>query len=108
MLLDKINQPNDIKKLEKEELKDLPQEIVLTQYGPYTLTQTPISGIPVVEQFFVKIPSSESNISKTEEALYELIVPKKKNDDNLDLLIFFAAALVALVFIERLLQSRDS
>ena len=27
MLLDKINQPNDIKKLEKEELKDLAQEI---------------------------------------------------------------------------------
>ena len=91
----------------KDSFTQFPQEIVLTQPGSYTLSQTPLSGVQVVEQFFVKIPSSESNISKVEDQLYELIVPKKKPQDNLDLLVYLAAALVALLLAERLLQSQD-
>ena len=92
----------------KEELKELPAKIVLTKPGTYTLTQTPLSGVPVVEQFFVKIPALESNISQTYDMLYELIVPQKKLSDDLDLLLYFAAALVAFVVIERLLQAMNS
>ena len=92
----------------KNTLTEFPQEIKLTTPGPYTLTQTPISGIPQVEQFYVKIPASESNIFQVEDSLYELIVAKKKDKDNLDLLLYFAAALVALIFAERLLQAQDS
>ena len=92
----------------KDTFKEFPQEIVLTRPGSYTLTQTPISGIPQVEQFFVKIPASESNISQTHDELYDLIVAKKKPAENLDLLLYFAAALVALIFLERLLQAQDS
>lgn len=91
----------------KNTFKEFPQEIVLTHPGSYTVSQTPLSGIPQVEQFFVKIPVSESNISQTKESLYELIVPQKKPVDNLDLLVYFAAALVALIFCERLLQAQD-
>ena len=92
----------------KTTFTEFPTEIKLTTPGSYTVTQTPISGIPQVEQFFVKIPSSESNIFRVEDSLYELIVAPKQNDDNLDLLLYFAAALVALVFAERLLRIQDS
>ena len=33
---------------------------------------------------------------------------RQKDKDNLDLLLYFAAALVALIFAERLLQAQDS
>ena len=89
-------------------ITEFPQEIVLTTPGTYTVSQLPISGIPQVEQFFVKIPASQSNICRVEEELYDLIVPKKRAMDDYDLLLYFAAALVALVFFERLLQSQDS
>ena len=92
----------------KNKFTEFPQEIKLTQPGSYTLTQIPISGVPQVEQFFVKIPASESNIFRVEDSLYELIVPPKKDADNLDLLLYCAAALVALIFAERLLQAKDS
>ncbi len=92
----------------KQTFEKFPAELEVTEYGTYTLVQTPMSGVPVEEQFFVKIPSSESEINKTLDELYELIVPAKKEIENLDLLIYFAAALVALLLLERLLQSQDS
>lgn len=92
----------------KETFDKFPCELTVTEYGTYTLVQTPMSGVPVEEQFFVKIPSSESEINKTLDELYELVVPVKKVDDNLDLLIYFALALVALLMLERLLQAMDS
>lgn len=92
----------------KETFENFPAELVVSEYGTYTLVQTPMSGKPVEEQFFVKIPSIESNIGKTVDELYELIVPIKKENDNLDLLIYFAATLVALLILERLLQAHDA
>ncbi len=92
----------------KETLTQFPQKITLDQPGSYSVSQTPMSGLTVVEQFFVKIPASESNISQIHDELYELIVPKKTQTENLDLLLYFAAALVALIFAERLLQAHDS
>lgn len=90
----------------KETFKEFPQTITLSQPGSYSVTQTPMSGTTIVEQFFVKIPASESNISQVYDELSELIVPKKKDTNNLDLILYFAAALVALIFAERLLQAQ--
>ena len=90
-----------------EKFTSFPQTLVLTQPGSYTVTQTLLSGQIQTEQFFVKIPASESNICKVEDELDELIVPKKKAIENLDLLLYFAAALVALVILERWLQAQD-
>ncbi len=92
----------------EETFESFPAEIVVTEYGTYTLEQTPMSGMPVVERFFVKIPSVESNINRTVEELADLIIPPKKKDEHLDLLIYFAATLVALLLLERLLQAHDS
>ena len=91
-----------------EKFTEFPQQITLSTPGTYTVSQLPISGVPQVEQFYVKIPASESNICKVEDELYALIIPPKKAMDDFDLLLYFAAALVALVFFERLLQAQDS
>ena len=91
----------------KQTIETFPSELVLTIPGSYTVKQTPMSGLEVSESFFVKIPSSESNISRVEESLHELIVPKKQGNQNLDLLIYFAAALVALLFLERFLHNQE-
>ena len=110
----KLNARGDVLSVEsstgkiKETFENFPAELVVTEYGTYTLVQTPMSGILVEEQFFVKIPSSESEINKTLDELYEIIVPVKRENENLDLLIYFAAALVALLMFERLLQAMDS
>ena len=92
----------------KETFEQFPAELVLTEYGTYTVRQIPMSGVEVVENFFVKIPSSESEINKTLDELYEIIFPVKRENEHLDLLIYFAAALVALLMLERLLQAQDS
>ncbi|MBR2341013.1 MAG: VWA domain-containing protein [Clostridia bacterium] len=92
----------------KETFEQFPAGLVLTEYGTYTVRQIPMSGVEVVENFFVKIPSSESEINKTLDELYEIIFPVKRENEHLDLLIYFAAALVALLMLERLLQAQDS
>jgi hypothetical protein len=53
------------------------------------------------------MPEQESNIFRVEDSLYELIVPIKKDVENLDLLVYFAAALVALILLERILQAQE-
>jgi hypothetical protein len=91
----------------KMDFEQFPSSITLTTPGSYTVTQTPISGVAQVEQFFVKMPEQESNIFRVEDSLYELIVPIKKDVENLDLLVYFAAALVALILLERILQAQE-
>ena len=88
-------------------LESFPSKLMLTVPGSYTVKQTPMSGMEVSESFFVRIPESESNIARVEESMHELIVPKKNSTANLDLLIYFAAALVALLFLERFLHNQE-
>ncbi len=76
--------------------------------GTYTLTQTTDFGKEVQESIYVKIPASESNINDVKEALAEPYVEKKQVKLYDDLLLYFAAALVALLFIEWWLQSREN
>ena len=80
---------------------------MLFRSGIYTVKQTLISEKEKVENFYVKIPAAQSNIKRNEDSLANLyIVPKEQVIDE-DLLIYFAAALVALLFLEWLLQSRE-
>ncbi len=89
-----------------EVLKDFPHTITLSQPGTYTVSQVLMSGKTDTQTFFVKIPASESNISQIYDELYQLIVPNKKPQENLDLIFYFAMALVFLIFAERLLQAQ--
>lgn len=48
------------------EYTQFPSTFIPNVPGTYTVTQTLISGTPYIKNFFVRIPSVESNISRTE------------------------------------------
>ena len=84
-----------------------PVKFVPTIPGTYKLDQTTAFQKAVTERIYVRVPASESNIWKRDESLVD---PYKADDDSAffkDLLIYVAAALVSLLFIEWWLQSRD-
>ena len=87
-------------------LEELPTQISLTIPGTYTLTQVPMSGNPVIENIYVKIPASESNISLEEDLLPNPYFFEGTEDSIFDLLFYFALAVVVLLFAEWWLQSR--
>lgn len=87
--------------------ESFPYEYRLTVPGAYTLSQTPLSGQVVIERIFVKIPAIESNIAREEDVLINPSYEEKKAVVDKDLLVYLAAALVALLFIEWFLHSRE-
>ncbi len=80
-----------------------------TRPGTYTVTQNAIGGKELSEEnFFVHIPSAESNISKTVD-----ILPLTRADDIRtieyeDLILYFAIALVTLMFGEWILEIKKN
>ena len=70
--------------------------------GVYTVFQPLMSGQWAIYSFFVRIPRTESDFSRT-EVFIPPSVPEAGYIDW-DLIIFFAAALVAFLFAERLLN----
>lgn len=89
------------------EITEFPQDHQLKKPGLYTVSQTPISGETVSESFFVKMPDSECNIAEVVDTLSNPYYAAKEELADLDLLLYFALALVALLFIEWWLQSRE-
>lgn len=91
----------------EETITEFPSSIKLTEPGVYTATQIPISGIEVTDSFFAKVPASESNINSQVDELENPYFYEKTEDTSVDLLIFFASALVALLFVEWWLHTRE-
>ena len=91
----------------EETVTEFPKTITLNEPGVYTVTQTPISNVQVSDSFFAKVPASESNINSQEDKLENPYFYEKEEDTSVDLLIFFASALVALLFIEWWLHTRE-
>ena len=85
-----------------------PAYITVNTPGSYLLSQTTFAGKDVVEKIFVTIPEEECNIKKKGEALADPYRIEDKNKFLKDLLLYIAAALVALLFIEWWLKGRDS
>ena len=72
------------------------------------MEQVTFAGKEITEYFYVKTPAEESNIWKVEDGLDQ---PPQIVDDtkyNNDLLLYIAAAIVAFLFIEWWLKSRES
>ena len=90
-----------------ETLKTFPGSIKLSVPGTYTVSQTVLSGDPVIEEFYVKIPSEESNICLRVDTLENPYFYQEVETSDLDLLVYFACAMVALLFIEWWLKSRE-
>ena len=90
-----------------EEFYTFPSEIKVTNTGVYTLTQELLSDDTAVENFFVKLPAEESNINQQIDTLKNPYFYQEDDSSNIDLLIYFAIALVALLFLEWWLKSRE-
>ena len=94
--------------IESELLTTFPTKLSFSVPGIYTLSQIPLSGIEVIESFYVKIATEECNIVRTVDELANPYIQRQAEDLDIDLLIYFASALVALLFIEWWLQSHDA
>ena len=86
---------------------EFPATVDLVTPGVYTVTQTPMSGTEVIENFYVRIPATESNILAVEDALQNPVYFEAEEDSNLDLLLYLAIALVTLLFAEWWLHTRE-
>ena len=88
-------------------IKEFPNSIELDTPGTYTLYQTPISGRDVLEKFYVHIPSAASNTEAVYDELTNPYFPPVEEAPDIDLVFYFALALVCLLFAEWWLQSRE-
>lgn len=91
----------------KLSLESFPTQIQVVKPGTYTLTQVAMSGDPVIESIFVKIPSVESDINRVEGVLTNPYFFEESEMVSIDLLFYFALAVVTLLFIEWWLKSRE-
>lgn len=90
-----------------ETITEFPATLKLSLPGTYTLTQKTFFDKEVVENIFVRMPASESNIKVKKDVLSNPYPYLTDNDFYRDLAVYVAAALVALLFIEWLLQARE-
>ena len=67
----------------------------------------PLSGVDVIENFYVKIPAAESDINAQKDSLQNPYLYSDPEDSNTDLLLYFAIALVVLLFWEWWLHTRE-
>lgn len=81
--------------------------LALKRPGTYTVTQDTLRVEGIKEEFFVSISNYESNITKQVDALPFLERVVKYEEEDKDLLIWFASVLVGLLFVEWFLQSRE-
>lgn len=90
----------------EEKYSEFPRAMSFSAPGSYTLRQTTLNGFKT-EYIYVKVTATESNICRVVD---ELPNPERsditENDDE-DLLFYFAMALFALLVAEWWLQSRD-
>ena len=85
-----------------------PAELQVTLPGTYTLTQTTFAGKPIEEKIFVRIPAAESNIFSTQDALGNPYKDPEETDYYNDLMKYIAIVMVAILFLEWWLQSREN
>lgn len=90
-----------------QEYTEFPAEYKVTEPGTYTVSQDIISGETITSRFYARIDSKLSNIVGEEYIITSPTVASKPTETYDDLLIYFAAVMVALLFVEWWLQSRS-
>ena len=94
---------------EEQSFGEATATVSLTTPGTYTVTQKPMQGDNyIIESFFVRIPVFESDITKEVDELPMMSADETTDIGFEDLLFYFAMALVALLFIEWLLQIKKN
>jgi len=87
---------------------EFPGKLKLNLPGSYEITQTTFAGKTVSEKIYVRMPMAESNIFADAGALESPKYTIDESDYYSDLLLYLAAALVALIFIEWFLQHKEN
>ncbi len=87
--------------------EDLPVVRSFDMPGTYTFDVTTYFGKRAQQKIYVRTPAEESNINAEDEALADPFAEQEATDRIDDLLVWFAAALVALLFAEWALHSRE-
>lgn len=90
-----------------EVFTEFPNTVAFEKPGTYRFTQRLINGEERDELLYVRITPAESNIFKVVETLTDLDTESGLEADTKDLLLYFAIALVAFLFVEWWLQSRE-
>ena len=81
--------------------------IVVSTPGAYTVTQEPMQGDQlIIDEFYVHIPNTESNITRVLDDLPILNYEKQEGLEFRDLLLYFAIALVTFMMIERAIETK--
>lgn len=87
----------------------LPSHITLDKPDTYRFSQQNYFGAQLPDTYiFVKIPAAESNVAANGIALKTIYNENVKEKAYYDLLVFWAAAMLALLFAEWFLQSQES
>lgn len=87
---------------------EFPAKLKLDLPGSYQISQTTFAGKSVTETIYVRMPMAESNVFAEEGALESPKYEIDESDYYRDLLLYLAAALVALILIEWFLQHKES
>lgn len=91
----------------KLNFEEFPAEMKVGASGTYTLTQPLLSGDPLIESIFVKIPAEESDIGLEVATLTNPVFFENDASSYIDMLFYLALAAFALLFIEWWLKSRE-
>ena len=84
-------------------------ELMLTAPGTYTATQNSMnSEALIIENFFVRMPASESNTAKTVELLPSIDTEYSRQIEYKDILTYVAIALTLLMFGEWVLEIKKN
>ena len=94
--------------LNPQTFDSFPAKLTLDIPGTYKLTQTTFTDKEIYENIYVKIPAAESNIWATSETLTNLYQKTEEKIFYEEWLRYVAAVLVAILFIEWWLRSRES
>ena len=66
-----------------------------------------MSGLELMDNFFVKLPAAESNINSSADVLTNPLFAPKQEQNDLDLLLYLSIAVVVLLFSEWWLHTRE-
>lgn len=97
---------------QKLTFSEFPAKVSADKPGTYTVTQKLMTAPgaeqrTLTERFYVRVASEQSNIEREEDALNSPVRVETTDKGYDDLLIWFAAALLAFAFVEWWLQSRS-
>ena len=102
----KVSGPSNIS-YEFNDPNDFPCKVKFTVPGTYEIEQRLVSGRTITENIYVCTADEHSNILLEIDELDSPVIQVNAAIIDVDLIIWFAIALVALLFIEWILHTQD-